>query len=451
MQDGLLKNDLSDVEGICFRQGNEIIINPVINKFDIDSQKFPYYDIENVTDRILYFETSRGCPFNCSYCMSSMSKGIDLMSLDKVEESLEVFFQNNVKQVKLVDRTFNYPIKRAINILEIMLALKIKYPDARTSFHCELNPLLINKALANLLRKAPKGFLQFEIGVQTTNPETLQAVSREVDLKKQYDNITMLTSLENITVYVDLIAGLPYETYEIFKKSFNDTYQMKADKLHLGFLKILNGSFMQKYASEYGILYNNHAPYKILKSDSISFEELCHLEKIEILVDTYHNSGNFKTITDFSVSQFSSPYEFYNEFCYFLKSKNHFNRPHKFIYYYEILYEFLSNKQGINKNYTQDLILHDYASNSKPRVYPGCLKTTYNDKKKTIAREFYNNPKNIEKYLPKYIDLPSSTISRQCNLEIFDYDVTSMSNIKRETIMIYDYKDSGNIQKVTLN
>lgn len=448
LQDGILKNDLSKVEGICYRQNNILVDNPIISKYDINTQDFPYYDIEDVADRILYFETSRGCPFNCSYCISSITKGVELMSLDKIKSSFEVFFKHNVKQVKLVDRTFNYPVKRAIEIISIMLELKKQYPDARTSFHCELNPLLINNELAEILSTAPTGFLQFEVGVQSTYPKTLEAIQRDVDLAKQHENISMLTKLENITVYADLIAGLPYETYDIFKNSFNDVYAMGADGVHLGFLKVLKGSFMQLTAEEHGIVYNERAPYKILKSDYISFSKLCYLEKIESLVDTYYNSGNFASTVNYALSIFDSPFDFYDKYCTYLTDKNYFNRPHKFIYYYDALYEFLNINKSDDSDYIRDLILHDYARNSKPRSYPSCINDVYGQHRKDVIREFYADNKNIQKYLPKYEDVSPNTISRQCNIEIFKYDVLTSSKVKSETIVLYDYMGSVKYHKI---
>ena len=449
LQDGILNNDLSNVEGICYRQNDEILTNAIINKYNLNTQIFPYYDIEEVKDKILYFETSRGCPFNCSYCISSINRGVELMALDKVYEGFEIFFKHNVKQVKLVDRTFNYPISRAIDIIKIMLELKLKYPDTRTSFHCELNPLLINQELADILSSAPKGFMQFEIGVQSTYPKTLEAINRDVNLQKQYNNITLLTNLENVNVYVDLIAGLPYETYDIFKNSFNDVYAMNGHGVHLGFLKVLKGSYMEKCAEEYGIVYQGYAPYKILKSDFVSYSELCHLEKIESLVDTYYNSGNFKNSVKYAESCFESSFDFYDALCSYLADKEYFSRPHKFIYYYDALYEFISSIDGANGEYLRALLLHDYASKSKPRSYPNCASDVYSDSRKKTIREFFNNPENIHKYLPQYSGVSPSTLGRQCNLEIFDYDVTTQDITKEQTIILYDYKGDNKVLKIT--
>ena len=448
LQDGIINNNLDDVEGICFRHGKNVVCNPVISEYNINNQKFPYYDIEDVKDRILYYETSRGCPFKCSYCISGISNSVRLMDIEKVRESFEIFFKHNVKQVKLVDRTFNYPNKRAVSIIKIMLELKSKYPDSQTSFHCELNPLLINKEFAETVSTAPKGFIQFEIGIQSTNPETLKTINREVNMDKQFDNITMLTNIKNAKVYVDLIAGLPYETYEIFKKSFNDIYSLDADCIHLGFLKILKGSYMEKTSKLHGIKYQDNAPYKILKSDYITYNQLCHLEKIEKLIDTYNNSENFSHSVKYGVSCFSSPYSFYDEFCTFLKRNDYFNRPHKFTYYYDILYEFLSAERFIDTEYLRSLILHDYAGNSKPRIYPNCINSAYSEIRKNAVREFFNNSDNIQKYLPEYSGLSPSTVSRQCNLEIFDYDVTSDNIIKTKTIIVYDYLNEHSIHKI---
>ena len=448
LKNGILKNDLSAVEGICYRENNKIITNPIAGKFDINTQIFPYYDIEDVSDRILYFETSRGCPFKCSYCISGISGGVEFMSLENVEKHFETFFKHNANQVKLVDRTFNYPVKRAVSIVEIMLKLKAKYPGSRTSFHCELNPLLITKEFAELLKSAPKGFLQFEIGVQSTNPETLQAIMRDVNLKKQHENIEMLTGLENITVYVDLIAGLPFETYGIFKNSFNDIYKMNADKIHLGFLKVLKGSHMQKTAADYGIIYCDYAPYKVLKTSFISFEELSRLEKIESLVDTYFNSDNFASSLIYFMQSFDSPFDFYSGLCDYLQPRDYFNRPHKFVYYYEVLYDFITSKKAAEAGMAEAVLLHDFCCNSRPRVYPGFAKNVHSQNKKDSAREFYNKEENIQKYLPHYNGISPSTISRQCNIEFYEYDVTSPALAKGETVILYDYSQGIQIHKI---
>ena len=448
LQKAVAENNLSAVEGICYRQNGRIVTNPIISVYDINTQKFPYYDIEDVRDRILYFETSRGCPFNCSYCISSIEKGVQLMDMGKIKESFEMFFQHNSRQVKLVDRTFNYPVKRAVEIIKILLELKKKYPDTQTSFHCELNPLLITQELANVLSDAPDGFLQFEIGVQSTHPETLMAIRRDADLAKQYANITMLTQLDNIKVYVDLIAGLPYETYDIFINSFNDVYRMNAGGVHLGFLKILKGSYMQSCATEHGIAYQENAPYKILKSNYISFAELSHLEKIESLVDTYYNSGNFKNSLLYTVGLFCSPYDFYTSFCCFLLDRDYFNRPHKFTYYYEILYAFISSLESADIEYAKDILLHDYALHAKPRTYPEFADDCYSEKRKNLIREFFSNSENIQKYLPQYTGMSPGTISRQCNIEIFSYNVLSKSIAPQETALLYDYDGKTKIHKI---
>ncbi|MBN2879723.1 MAG: B12-binding domain-containing radical SAM protein [Clostridia bacterium] len=448
LQDGIMLRDLVPVEGICYRQENEIRENPIVSKYDINTQKFPYYDIEDVKDRILYFETSRGCPYNCSYCISSITKGVDFMSIEKVEESFEIFFRHNVNQVKLVDRTFNYPLKRAVQIIEIMLKLKDKYPDSTTSFHCELNPLLINDEFVKLLKKAPDNFLQFEIGVQSTNPHTLKEINRDFNLEKQYENISKLTELKNIKVFVDLIAGLPHETFDIFKKSFNDTYLLGAGGLHLGFLKVLKGSEMEKNAENHGIEYSSYAPYKILRSTYISFEELCRLEKIESLVDTYYNSGRFVNSLRYALAFFDSPFSFYDHFRMYLEKRYYFIKPHKFITYYDFLNDFLSEIGAVNTEYLENLLLHDYACHSKPRSYPKCIKSAYSEKKKKAVREFFSNNEYIEKYLPHLAGMPSGSISRICNIEIFNFDILEKEISEKDIVVLYDYKDKTKVYKV---
>jgi len=247
---------------------------------------------------------------------------------------------------------------------------------------------------------------------------------------------------------VDLIAGLPYETYEIFQNSFNDIYKMNADKIHLGFLKVLKGSYMQKTADDYGIVYDGFAPYKILKSNFISFPKLRYLEKIESIVETYYNSGNFANTIAYGVSLFESPYVFYDRFCKHLLGKDYFNRPHKFVYYFDVLYDFLALIKNADMQYSESVLLHDFCTNSKPRVYPERIKATHSQKRKQIARDFYNNPANIQKYLPHFEGISPSTISRQCNIELHEYDVTSKSIQKKETCILYDYSSNTKIIKI---
>lgn len=442
-------SDFSQVEGIAYRKNDKMIINRVNTKYKLDMQEFPYYDIEQMQDKILYFETSRGCPFNCTFCLSGNNEDIDLMSLSNVKKHFKEFFIHNVNLVKLIDRTFNYPAKRAIDIINILLELKAKYPDARTRFHCEINPLLINDEFKQILTKVPDDFLQFEIGIQSTNYETLKTIDRNIDTPKQLGNIRKLTNMGNLKVFVDLIAGLPYETYDIFTKSFNDVYHIAPSGIHLGFLKLLKGSKIRMNATKYGIIYEQHPPYKILASAHLSYKEICKLERIESIVDMYYNSGNFASTLKYVIDNAESPFSFYEQFAQMAEGYEYFTRPHKFTFYYDVLYDYLVSTNNMNEKILRQLLLHDWACHQKPRVYPRCVGNVITDKKKDISREFYRSSDNIKKYLSSYAEQSASTISRQCNIEIYDYDVTSISHMLKETIILYTY--DGTIKHQIIN
>ncbi len=236
---------------------------------------------------------------------------------------------------------------------------------------------------------------------------------------------------------MDLIAGLPNETYDIFRESFDQVYNTNCDVIHLGFLKVLHGSQMESDAKLYGIVCRDYPPYEILRNSSISYYELSKLKRIEQLVDTYKNSGNFAYSLRYAVSLFDEPFDFFESYCDYLDTRDYFGRPHKFTYYYDAVYEFLSSVDRVDKYYLKDILLHDYAMNSKPRQYPECFGQVMTDYKKEQARKIFNNPEMVSRHLSEYSHMTPSTISRQCNIEIFDYDIDRGVKLGEPRLMLY--------------
>ncbi len=433
-----------DIAGTAVRDGAEIRINPARDeKYDLDALPFLYNDLCEYENKIIYFETSRGCPMRCAYCMSGLTGGMSYMGIEKIEYAFEYFLKNNVRQVKLVDRTFNYPLDRAKEILAKLIDIKRRYPKAETNFHFEITASMIDDEFLDIISDAPEGLIQFEAGVQSTNPDTLKAISRGTDTQKVLVNIKKIVALKKIAVHADLIAGLPYEDYASFARSFDDVYALDADKIHLGFLKLLKGSTLRAEAVKYGIEYSNHAPYKVLKTADISYEELRSLEKIEQLVDLYYNSGNFKNSIAYVTGLRDTPFEFYDGFMRYAQGISFFKNRHAIAALFDILYDFSSKIEGADIRMLKDTLLNDWALMEKPRRYPKRIEPRRTKEYKDCVRRFYNDSSNIQKYLPDYEGHTPSAISRMCHIELYKggkravlYDYAKKKNERASEIVL---------------
>lgn len=309
---------------------------------DIDAIPFLYDHLEEFENRIIYYESSRGCPFRCSYCLSSIDKSVRFRNMDTVKRELQFFIDRKVPQVKFIDRTFNCSHERA---QEIWKYLK-EHDNGITNFHFEISADLLNEEEISLLSTLRPALVQLEIGIQSTNPDTIRAIRRSMDLERLFSNIHRLRSAENINLHVDLIAGLPYEGYERFAKSFDDVYVLHADQLQLGFLKVLRGTYMFEKAEEYGIRYSVHAPYEVLSTKWLRFEELDRLRRICDVLDLYYNSQQFGHTLRYLEKFMSSPFAFYEDLAeYFARMGYEKKRPAA-RRRYEVLREFVERCEG---------------------------------------------------------------------------------------------------------
>ena len=338
------KGRLEEISGIVFRKENEIVDNGFREPVDLDRIPFIYENPENFENRIIYYESSRGCPFSCSYCLSSIDRKLRFRSLSLVKKELQFFLDHRVPQVKFVDRTFNCRHEHAMEIWKYIL----EHDNGVTNFHFEVSADLFREDELELIGRMRPGLIQLEIGVQSANPETLEAVHRKTDLEKLRRNVEKIRSFHSVHQHLDLIAGLPCEDYESFRRSFDFVYSMKPDQLQLGFLKVLKGSLMEEKAREYGITCKSLEPYEVFSTRWISYEEILKLKTVESMVEVYYNSGQFQYTLNWLTGFWEDAFSFYEDLGRFYERKGYEELSHSRIRRYEILLEFLHEKPEIS-------------------------------------------------------------------------------------------------------
>ena len=338
------KGRLEEISGIVFRKENEIVDNGFREPVDLDRIPFIYENPENFENRIIYYESSRGCPFSCSYCLSSIDRKLRFRSLSLVKKELQFFLDHRVPQVKFVDRTFNCRHEHAMEIWKYIL----EHDNGVTNFHFEVSADLFREDELELIGRMRPGLIQLEIGVQSANPETLEAVHRKTDLEKLRRNVEKIRSFHSVHQHLDLIAGLPCEDYESFRISFDFVYSMKPDQLQLGFLKVLKGSLMEEKAREYGITCKSLEPYEVFSTRWISYEEILKLKTVESMVEVYYNSGQFQYTLNWLTGFWEDAFSFYEDLGRFYERKGYEELSHSRIRRYEILLEFLNEKPEIS-------------------------------------------------------------------------------------------------------
>ena len=353
---------------------------------NMDTIPFVYEDFHLFEHKILYYETSRGCPFCCSYCLSSVDKTVRFRSLPIVKKELDAFLEAKVPQVKFVDRTFNCNRQRAIDIWSYL----VEHDNGITNFHFEISSDLLGEEELELFAKMRPGLIQLEIGVQSTNGETVDAIHRHMDLDKLFHYVDSVHELGNIHQHLDLIAGLPYENYERFGCSFDDLYAHEPDQLQLGFLKVLKGTMMEEEVKKYSILYRNQPPYEVLGTKWLSYDEIILLKGVEELVELYYNSGQYTLTLKYAVPFFESPFRFYEMFSAWYRGKGYHKLNHNRLEKYNILREFLREHIDENEWDTLDeIMLYDMYLRENVKGRPAWAKDTAQYKKewKALYRE----------------------------------------------------------------
>ena len=359
--------NLKDMTGICYRDGDQIIHNGWRQIMDLSSIPFIYKDLSEFKNRIIYYESSRGCPFSCSYCLSSIDKKLRFRDTETVKKELQFFIDNKVPQVKFVDRTFNCKHDHAMAIWKYIN----EHDNGVTNFHFEISADLLREEELQEMSTMRPGLIQLEIGVQSTNPDTIKAIHRTMDFEKLKGIVDRIHSFGNIHQHLDLIAGLPYEDYDSFRNSFNDVYALKPQQLQLGFLKVLKGSHMMEMCREYGIVYKNREPYEVLSTKWLDYGHVLKLKNVENMVEVYYNSGQFQKTLEYAESFFPDAFSIYEGLGSFYMEKGYGDVSHTRMRRYEILLEYLETVPGISRAEVADRMILDLYLRENLKSRPG--------------------------------------------------------------------------------
>ena len=409
------KDSLEEISGIAYRTGDKIIHNGWRELMDLSAIPFVYEHLEKFENRIIYYESSRGCPFSCSYCLSSIDKKLRFRDLELVKIELQFFLDHRVPQVKFVDRTFNCKHEHAMTIWKYIL----EHDNGVTNFHFEISADLLREEEMELMSQMRPGLIQLEIGVQSTNPETIRAIHRHMDLKKLEHCVNRVHSFRNIHQHLDLIAGLPYEDYDTFHQSFNDVYQMKPDQLQLGFLKVLKGSLMQKEAEVYGIVYKEKEPYEVLSTNWLTYGEVLKLKMVESMVEVYYNSGQFWHTLEYLVPFEKDAFTFYEKLGSFYEKKGYSEISHSRMRRYEILLEYLQEETDVPTEVAAQKMLYDLYLREKLKKRP-----VFAPDQKQYETAVWNYRKNNQ-------------VSKTAHIEVFE----------NGTVILFDYEKRDPLSK----
>ena len=409
------KDSLEEISGIAYRTGDKIIHNGWRELMDLSAIPFVYEHLEKFENRIIYYESSRGCPFSCSYCLSSIDKKLRFRDLELVKKELQFFLDHRVPQVKFVDRTFNCKHEHAMTIWKYIL----EHDNGVTNFHFEISADLLREEEMELMSQMRPGLIQLEIGVQSTNPETIRAIHRHMDLKKLEHCVNRVHSFRNIHQHLDLIAGLPYEDYDTFHQSFNDVYQMKPDQLQLGFLKVLKGSLMQKEAEGYGIVYKEKEPYEVLSTNWLTYGEVLKLKMVESMVEVYYNSGQFWHTLEYLVPLEKDAFTFYEKLGSFYEKKGYSEISHSRMRRYEILLEYLKEETDVPAEVAAQKMLYDLYLREKLKKRPA-----FAPDQKQYETAVWNYRKNNQ-------------VSKTAHIEVFE----------NGTVILFDYEKRDPLSK----
>lgn len=440
------KKPIEDVKGITYRKDGQVIVNEDMELLtNLDEIPSPYENLDKseYENRIVYYETSRGCPFNCQYCLSSAIKGLRYFSIDRVKSDLKNLIDARVSQIKFIDRTFNANKKFAKEIMEFLM----ENDNGYTTYHFEVTAHLLDDDMLDFLKNCKEGLFQFEIGVQSTNQKTLDAVGRRDDFEKLSYVVKKIKSFRNIHQHLDLIAGLPYEGYERFEQSFNDVFNLGIEQLQLGFLKMIKGTGMRYSAEKYGYRFKDYAPYEILFNDFITYDEILKIKDIEEILEKYYNSNNFPLSLEYIIKNYytESPFKFFEEFATYFEDNGYFDMAQGKNQLYKILLDFYNEKINKDNELFSEILKYDYLSLGKISTVPNMFNKVeiYNFKSK--CHDFLHNEENLKTYFPNFVDTPTKYILKYIHFEPFKYDILKLKEDihakleKEQSVILFDY------------
>ena len=423
--------NLKDMTGVCYRDGDQIIHNGWRQIMDLSKIPFIYKDLSDFKNRIIYYESSRGCPFSCSYCLSSIDKKLRFRDTEMVKKELQFFIDNKVPQVKFVDRTFNCKHDHAMAIWKYIN----EHDNGVTNFHFEISADLLREEELQEMSTMRPGLIQLEIGVQSTNPDTIKAIHRTMDFGKLKGIVERIHSFGNIHQHLDLIAGLPYEDYDSFRHSFNDVYALKPQQLQLGFLKVLKGSHMMEMCQEYGIVYKTREPYEVLSTKWLDYDHVLKLKTVENMVEVYYNSGQFQNTLEYLEGFFPDAFSIYERLGNFYMEKGYGDVSHTRMRRYEILLEFLENVPEISQDRVKDRMVYDLYLRENLKSRPGFTKD-----QKPFERQIWDFRKREKVAKNAHVE-----VFADGTVLLFDYaDRDPLTNNARVTDVTKDVYESVN-------
>lgn len=421
-----------EIGGLAYKSKNEMKVNPVMRPVELSKIPFVYKNMKDFENKIIYYETSRGCPFSCSYCLSSIDKRIRFRDLALVKEELQFFIDNKTAQVKFVDRTFNCNPAHA---MEIWKYIK-EHDNGITNFHFEIAADLMTEEELKLISDMRPGLIQLEIGVQSTNETTLEAIHRKTDIHEIEKITGRIRANRNIHQHLDLIVGLPFEDYDSFQNSFNSVYAMKPDQLQLGFLKVLYGARISEEAEEHGIVYSKRPPYEVLKTKWITFDEVLKLKEVEAVVEIYYNSLQFQETLEELEKYFASPFEMYEKLGRYYKERSRNGAKHSRVNRYVLLLDFIMKETNCTTAEClkwKDLLTLDFYLRENAKSRP-IFSKELNAYKENIRR-IYRNPK-IRERLKGYAEYSTKQIEHMTHIEVFG-----------DKYILFDYQNRDALSK----
>ncbi len=430
---------LERIAGLCLPMG----YTPERQLADLSAVPFFYAmgncgSLESFANRIIYYESSRGCPYRCSYCLSSIDKKVRLRDIEIVKKELQFFLDHKVKQVKFVDRTFNCDHHHAMEIWRYLY----EHDNGVTNFHFEISADILREDEIALLNRLRPGQVQLEIGVQSTNPETLKAINRVMDVDRLENIVSAIHQGNNIHQHLDLIAGLPCEDYASFAESFNRVYAMRPEQLQLGFLKVLKGSPMAEKVEEYGISYLENPPYEVLCTKWLPYRDVLRLKRIEEMVELYYNSNQFTHTLPFLEQAFESPFALFEALADYYEAKGLFVESPSRAYRYQVLLEFARERDEAHMDFYKELLTYDMYLRENLKSRPAFAENLREEDKEFI-RNFYKEEERERSYLPAYREYDWKQLSKMTHLEPFRYPVwgEGQPGILDCAYVLFDYND----------
>ena len=411
---------LKEIVGITFRDGEEIIETADRSVMDLSKVPFVYEDLDVFKNKIIYYESSRGCPFSCSYCLSSIDKCLRFRDLELVKKELQFFIDHEIPQVKFVDRTFNCKHSHS---MEIWSYIK-EHDKGKTNFHFEVAADLLNEEELNLISTIRPGLIQLEIGVQSTNEQTIKEIHRTMKFSQVTEVVNRVHAAKNIHQHLDLIAGLPFEDYNSFHKSFCDVYALKPEQLQLGFLKVLKGSYMEEKTKDYELLYQNRPPYEVLSTKWLPYSDVIRLKGLEEMVEVYYNSRQFEHTMELLEQVFGDAFVMFEEMSNYYEEHGYYGVNHNRVARYEILYAFIKEvalvqyetlltEEQFRQTLVMDLYLRENMKN-RPAFAGDSLVS------KEVERTFYDTEAEEHQYLKGYEKYDKRQLRKMTHLENLD-------------------------------